>query len=257
LTLLGELVLPAGGAAWTQTIVRTLELLDVEEKNARQALVRVAEDGLIESVRDGRRARWHLTPAGRGLLTEGTRRIYSFGDATDQWDDHWLVVLFSVPEEQRAKRPALRTKLAFAGFGFLGPGVAITPHLDREPLATAALKELDLVEGAVVWRAEAGDLVPAVELLHRAWDVDGLAATYRQFLAAFDRRAPTTGEGRLGALIALVHAWRRFPFIDPEIPDRLLPGHWPGRRARALFDRQHEAWAADARRQFAAYEALE
>src|SRR5262245_18189502 len=37
LTVLGELVLPGGGAVWTQTVVQLLGRLDVGERNARQA----------------------------------------------------------------------------------------------------------------------------------------------------------------------------------------------------------------------------
>ena len=145
LTLLGEFVLPHGGAAWTGTLVRALALLDVEEKNARQALARTAAQGLVVGTRAGRRVRWTLTPAGVDLLTAGTRRIYEFGRADVAWDQHWLVVLCPVPEEQRAKRHQLRSRLGFAGFGFVGAGMAITPHLDREPVANAVLRDLDPV----------------------------------------------------------------------------------------------------------------
>ena len=48
------------------------------------------------------------------------------------------------------------------------------------------------------------------------------------------------------ALIELVHAWRRFPFGDPEFPAELLPPGWPGRRAKQRFDDCHAAWAPDA-----------
>ena len=254
LTVLGELVLPHGGTVWTQTVVHLLDRLGVEERNARQALARLAEQGIVASERHGRRALWRLTPEGRELLETGTERIYSFGVATTGWDDHWLVVLCSVPEEQRAKRHRLRSRLSFEGFGFLGPGVAVTPHLDREDAANAILKDLDLVPAAVVLRAEAGTLVPATEVLHRAWDLDDLADQYRAFDERFRRRSPTGEETRLTALVELVHAWRRFPFVDPEIPDRLLPRTWPGRRAKALFDDRHAAWSPAARRRYRSLE---
>jgi phenylacetic acid degradation operon negative regulatory protein len=250
LTILGELVLPRGGAAWTQTLVSVLGLAGVGEKNARQALARLAEQDLVAGVREGRRVRWHLTPAGTDLLTVGTARIYGFGPADDEWDSRWLVVLCSVPEEQRAKRRQLRARLGFAGFGFLSPGVAITPHLDRERLATEVLKDLDLVDAAVVLRAEAGELVAAEELLHRAWDLGALAERYDAFLEEFRPRSPTTPDDCVAALVELVHEWRRFPFDDPELPDRLLPAGWPGRRARRLFDERHEAWCPAARARF-------
>ena len=232
LTILGEFVLPRGGSAWTQSFVDGLATLGVAERNARQAIARTAEQGFVESERVGRRARWRLTAHGRELLTVGTERIYGFGADGDEWDDHWLVVLCAVPEDQRAKRHHLRSRLAFAGFGFLTPTVAISPHTDREEVANAVLRELDLVGAGAVFHAEAGSLTPVHDLLHRAWDLDALADEYEAFIAAFAARRAATDVERFAALVELVHAWRRFPFVDPEIPERLLPRRWPGRRAK-------------------------
>ena len=246
LTILGEFVLPHDGAIWTSTVVRTLATLGVDERNARQAIARLAERGTVRAERQGRRARWHVTPAGTRLLTDGTKRIYEFGAGSDTWDERWLVVLCSVPEGQRAKRHQLRKQLEFAGFGFVAPGVAISPHLEREGAAGAVLGELDLLPQAAVFRAEAGALVSTDELLGRAWDLDGLAAGYVAFVEEFGDRAATEPEGRFAALVELVHAWRRFPFVDPEIPHRLLPESWPSHRAKRLFDTLHDRWSRDA-----------
>ena len=254
LTIFGELVLPHGGSVWTSTVVRALATLGVEERNARQALLRLADAGTITSEKAGRKARWQLTDQGRRLLTTGTTRIYEFGSDDDGWDGRWLVVLCSVPEEQRAKRHQLRSGLEFAGFGFLGPGVAICPHVDREDAANTVLADLGLVPGAVVFRAETGSLVADHDLLTRAWDLDALATDYRSFIDAFGQRAPRTDEERFAALIELVHAWRRFPFVDPEIPPRLLPSRWPRERAKRLFDERHAEWSPRAN---AWYERLE
>src|SRR5581483_4660715 len=77
---------------------------------------------------------------------------------------------------------------------------------------------------------------------------------YRAFLDAFERRTPRSDDARFAALVELVHRWRRFPFVDPEIPDRLLPARWPGRRAKAVFDEKHRAWAPGANQFFEALE---
>ena len=248
LTILGELVLPHGATVWTSTVVAAMGTLGVEERNARQALLRLAERGTITSEKEGRKARWQLTDEGRRLLTAGTKRIYAFGDDHDEWDGRWLVVLCSVPEDQRAKRHQLRNALGFAGFGFLAPGVAVCPHVEREDDANAVLRDLDLVPGAVVFRAETGSLVEPDELLARAWDLDGLSAEYTAFVTAFARRTPQSGDATFAALVELVHAWRRFPLIDPEIPARLLPDRWPLPSAKALFDARHDDWAPPAKR---------
>lgn len=255
LTALGEFVLPHRGSVWTSTVVRSLGLLGVAERNARQALARLADQGIVRSQREGRRARWQLTEPGRELLTSGTERIYGFGSGDDGWDGRWLVVLCSVPEEQRAKRHQLRSQLGFTGFGFLAPGVALSPHPDREAVANRVLEDLGLLPTAVVFRAEAGELVSTEELLARAWDLAALAIRYEDFLQAFRRRSPRSDEARFVALTELVHAWRHFPFIDPEIPPRLLPHRWAGRRAKALFDEQHAAWSPGANRWYEAVDA--
>jgi phenylacetic acid degradation operon negative regulatory protein len=255
LTILGELVLPHGGAVWTSTVVRSLALLDVEERNARQAVARLADQGTVRSERQGRLARWHLTAAGRRLLVDGTKRIYELGTGEGNWDGRWLVVLCSVPEDQRAKRHQLRTQLGFAGFGFVTPGVAVSPHVDREAAANAVLADLGLLPGAMVFRAETGELVEADDLLARAWDLDALAAAYTEFVALFEQRRAGTDEAAFSATVDLVHEWRRFPFIDPGIPARLLPSGWPGTTARQLFLARHAEWSPGAVRWYLAAEA--
>src|ERR1700749_945420 len=75
-TVLGEFVLPAGGAVWTSAIIDVLGRVGVEEKAGRQALMRTAADGFLESEKVGRRTRWRLTDDASTLLTEGTQRIF-------------------------------------------------------------------------------------------------------------------------------------------------------------------------------------
>jgi phenylacetic acid degradation operon negative regulatory protein len=53
----------------------------------------------------------------------------------------------------------------------------------------------------------------------------------------------------------LVHAWRRFPFLDPDLPAELLPSDWPRRRAHELFVGRHERWQEAAGSYFSELEA--
>jgi len=48
-----------------------------------------------------------------------------------------------------------------------------------------------------------------------------------------------------------VHEWRRFPFLDPQLPAELLPPQWIGARAAAVFHDRHAAWHDKAQAQFA------
>ena len=101
------------------------------------------------------------------------------------------------------------------------------------------LAELDLLPGAMVFRAEAGDLVEADDLLARAWDLDTPGRGVHRVRRRRSRTARrATDEARCAALVELVHAWRRFPFIDPEHPGPPAPAalarpHGPRRVRRA------------------------
>ncbi len=53
-----------------------------------------------------------------------------------------------------------------------------------------------------------------------------------------------------GAVVELVHDWRRFPFIDPELPTELLPDRWAGATAASTFHERHAAWSPAAQRWF-------
>ena len=102
------------------------------------------------------------------------------------------------------------------------------------------------MDNATVLIGEVGSLVTASALLDRAWDLASLSDEYRAFVQAFQGRAPTTPQARFTATIELVHRWRKFVYIDPELPDELLPSGWQGHRARQVFDDRHAAWQSDA-----------
>jgi phenylacetic acid degradation operon negative regulatory protein len=92
-------------------------------------------------------------------------------------------------------------------------------------------------------------------LVARAWDLADLERRYDTFLAEFGQAKPEGDEEVFQAQTRLVHEWRRFPFLDPGLPDTLLPATWPGRRAREMFLRRHDEWAAGAQSWFLATEA--
>jgi phenylacetic acid degradation operon negative regulatory protein len=241
-TVLGEFVLPTGGSAWTSAFIETFGRLGVEEKAIRQALARTAADGWIEPERHGRRTRWLLTSDGNRLLTEGTERIYAFAGSQRQWDGSWLLVLARVPENDRAARHLLRTRLSWAGLGSPAPGIWITTHAERSDEVEQVLRQAGIADAQVfaATRRGGGELSA---LVAEAWDLPAIEKEYEAFLAEF---AATTTSDPLIRLIELVHAWRRFPAIDPGLPATLLPGRWSGARAAKLFAERHARWSANA-----------
>jgi phenylacetic acid degradation operon negative regulatory protein len=246
LTVLGEYLLPRPDGAWQEALIAALRLLGHTPSAARQAVVRSTREGWLTAERVGRRSRMRLSPATAELLRDGARRIYSFGEPA-AWDGRWMLVVLRVPEPRRELRHRLTTQLAWAGFGSLGGGLWITPHVDREALVRAS-PPAQLLS----FRAELGAFGRTTEVISEAWNLPRLRESYEEFVADFEGARPSGGEATFAAQTALVHAWRRFPFVDPDLPEDLLPPDWPRRRAHQLFRERHESWAAAAQAHFEA-----
>lgn len=247
-TVLGEFVLPTGGTVWTSALIDVLGRLGVEEKTTRQALMRTAADGWLASQRRGRRARWELTPRARQLLTDGTARIYGFQAVAPAWDGRVVLVFARVPERDRATRHLLRTRLSWAGFGSPAPGLWISTHTERVAEVDQLLADTAVSDGRVFIAQHVGG-ADLTSMVGQAWDLASVESRYQEFLAEF--AAPTTRQPLI-RLVELVHAWRRFPSLDPTLPRELLPEQWSGSRAVDLFGRRHAAWAAAAIAEWAA-----
>jgi len=246
LTLLGEFVLPGDGAAWTSAVLAVFERLGVAEKATRQALMRTSNAGWLRPEKIGRRTRWELTPVAKDILTDGAERIYSFGPAQD-WDGRWVLVHVRIPETDRRARHVVRTRLTWAGFGSLGAGLWISPHPGREEEAARVLRDARAGNDAHVFVARRTGLSDTRAMVAQAWDLPSIEAEYEQFIAGFGDQVPSDV---LVRQLELVHAWRRFPFLDPALPRELLPARWSGAKAARLFADRHERWMADSRREW-------
>jgi phenylacetic acid degradation operon negative regulatory protein len=248
MTILGEYVLPRAEPVWTQVLLDALALFGVEEKSARQALARSGSDGWIVAERRGRRVRWSLTPPGRRLLSEGAQRIYEFGREASDWDGQWLLLMVTVPESQRELRHRVRTQLNWAGFGSPAAGVWVSPHTSRQAAAEEIVSETGLESQAMSFVAGYGKIGDEDAMVARSWDLASLEESYEAFIDEFTGWRPTSDEAALQAQTRMVHAWRRFPFLDPQLPVQLLPASWSGFKAAEIFHANHATWHPMAQR---------
>lgn len=242
LTLLGEFVQTEGGRAWTSAVIAAFARLGVEEKATRQALMRTAAAGWLTPEKSGRRTRWRLTGNASRLLTEGAERIYTFTGAAENWDGHWLVVAARIPESDRGTRHVVGRKLSWAGFGSIAPGLWVSPRVERETEAALVLRDAGISD-AHIFAATRRGLADVREMIRTAWDLTVVEDQYEQFLASF--RDPNPADV-LARQIELVHAWRKFPAIDPALPRELLPPRWSGLQAAKLFADRHQRWSGEA-----------
>ncbi|GEM_PF-51716 len=237
LTLLGDYWWQRTEPLPTAAIVALLAEFGVSDSAARAALSRLTRNGLLVTSKAGRRTFSRLSARAAAILDDGARRIFSFGAASQPWDGMWSLVAFSIPEDNRAARDALRKQLRWLGFAPLYDGLWVSPR-DHAAEVIATLGELGITT-ATAFRATsvpAGAAIPA-----RAWDLDGLRGRYCDFIGFASRLRDATAAGRTppgDALIArtrVMDEWRAFPALDPDLPAELLPPAWPRARARELF----------------------
>ncbi len=241
-TIYGLFARERGGALSVASLVRLLGALQVDGPAARSLISRLKARGILQPVAVGASAGYGLTDAGRTLLEEGDRRIY--GRPRARVADGWLLVVFSVPESQRAQRHSLRTRLAKLGFGTVSAGVWIAPtHLAEETADVLRLHQLDRYVELFTATAPASDPAGAVA---RWWDLQALATLYRSFVQQYQpvlddwngtvgRGSPDDGRDAFADYVRAVTAWRRLPYRDPGLPAELLPADWPGTAAAELF----------------------
>jgi phenylacetic acid degradation operon negative regulatory protein len=220
-------------------LIRLMSELGVEEPAVRSAISRLKQRGLLEPRRQDGAAGYGLSGRGSEILAEGDRRIFQRPRASSA--DGWLLAVFSVPEDQRARRHALRSRLAWLGFGSVAAGVWIAPaQLAAETTDVLASDGLSgYVSLFTAGYLAFGDVRQEVG---RWWDLDRLEQLYQAFI---DAAGPVLAgwqacDGDPGQAFAdyvrVLTAWRRLPFLDPGLPPELLPPDWNGTRAADLFD---------------------
>lgn len=244
LTFLGIYVLDRDIAVSSASFIEVFARLGVSEQATRSTLSRMARRGLLLRSRAGQRVYFGLTTKAAEVLTEGLERITGSGPVRRDWDGHWTLLGFSLPESRRADRHSLRSRLRWSGFGSLQNGLWLAPS--RVPV-NGVLDDLEL-DGHV--RAFVGQAVSPTDvdrMVREAYDLTGLAARYRSFLGRWDRESPLPGaRDDLARRLWLQTEWLLLLRDDPCLPLAHLPADWPAVRAEKVFRRQDSAYASRA-----------
>ncbi|MFI0406715.1 PaaX family transcriptional regulator C-terminal domain-containing protein [Actinomadura sp. 3N508] len=236
----GAYMRPLGGWFAIAKIVQLMNELGVDEAATRSALLRMRRKGLLEPEnRPGARG-LRLTDQALTALEDTDRRI--FGPRPPAYlGDGWILLSFSVPEDQRAKRHVLRSQLSWLGFGNLGNGLWMAPRRMRDALKKT-VEQLGFQQYVLMFEAQYTGFTELSALVGEAWDLAELATLYTEFVDWCapiaerwqDVRSPAGPQAFIDYTLALYH-WRKFPYLDPGLPKDLLPDDWAGHRAAELF----------------------
>lgn len=257
-TLYGDYVYPGGGDIWLGSLVQIGAALGMSEVAVRSAVARLARERWIVARKNGNRSYYGLSATGRALIEEGTRRIYRTNGR--RWDGNWCLLTYSIPESKRALRDRMRKRLAYLGFGAMGGGVYVAAR-DASADVHRLAHSLGAGDFARTFLAQRAGLTTNDQIVRECWELPRIAATYERFIRHYspllerdraNKKAGTLAPAQAFVMrFALTHDFRRFPFIDPDLPDSLLPKDWAGARGRRLFESYHAMLTGDALRFFA------
>jgi len=239
--LFGDYLRYRGGEVRLRTLITLMDGFDVPVATVRVVVTRMRKEGWLEARRDGRETVYALTEAAWQLLDEGRTRI--FARVTGPWDGQWRMVVYSVPEAERALREQLRKRLTWLGFGPLASGVWLCPH-DRVAEVRAGFTDQPAVR-IDAFTARSEGLEADRDMAGRAWDLVALDRDYAELLGRYEprlaayRAGEPVGREALVERVRLIHDYRLFPFRDPDLPPELLPEGWSGRAAHEVFRQAH------------------
>jgi phenylacetic acid degradation operon negative regulatory protein len=254
ITILGSHMRRAGGRVWSGGMVMLIGEFGFSTEAVRAALSRLVTRGMLERHRDGRMINYALTPRAQELLAEGDRRIFSFGRRAPG-ADAWTLLWHTIPEDRRVERSRLASRLRFLGFGSLQDATWIAAS-DREGEVRALVDQLSVGDYVSIFLARMARGSEQAILSSGAWNLDDLAPRYDEFLGEFSPLTKATARRALSDREAfvtrtrLMHSFRGFSLLDPELPDSIAPLH--DRRAKAVevFDAVYEGLDTAADRHF-------
>jgi phenylacetic acid degradation operon negative regulatory protein len=240
-TVWGDAIAPHLGAVWLGSLIRLMAPFGLNERLVRTSVYRLTREGWLVPRQNGRRSLYRLTTAGAERFEHAYRRIYA--PPTVAWDGTWEIVL-ALDGLTSPQRRHVRRELGWEGFGALGSGLFARPLAGRSPTdLESLLAALGLARKLVVLQ---GRDVPQTSAQLRSWvlncwDLRGIAAEYRAFLARFrgvieEFPSPTAADPQQAFVVRtlLIHAFRRVTLHDPGLPRQLWPPRWPSLQAYAL-----------------------
>lgn len=243
LDLYGDYLRYVGTDVRLSPMTALLEEFDIAPATVRVTMSRLRREGWFTTLRLGRETAYTLSDEMLEVLDDGRQRI--FATPVADWDGAWTMVIYQLSVPERHDRARLRKALAWHGFGSLATSTWLAPG-DRRRAAASLTKDFS-AEKVHILRCTSDGLEGDRDLAGRCWDLDALAASYREFIEVYRPRmtdlALLPGVDALRTRTELIATFRHFPFLDPWLPIELQPADWPGAEAHGIFRSIHAALA--------------
>jgi phenylacetic acid degradation operon negative regulatory protein len=241
-TLIGDYYRHFGMEVWVGSLIKYLEEFGFNSGTVRVTLTRMSQQGLLESRKNGQKSFYRVTSKGRKRINEGTARVYQLSDQS--WDGQWRIVMYSFPEEMKEQRDRFRKELQWNGFGSKESNVWISPH-NLFAQVMDLIEEYEIHQYVDFYTARYDGPQTYRDFVQKAWNIDEIRLRYEQFLKDFEFKYEKMYQLNVNNELEdrqcfvqralLVHEYRKFLFIDPQLPREMLPSGWIGEEVWNFF----------------------
>ncbi|WP_062352448.1 phenylacetic acid degradation operon negative regulatory protein PaaX [Bacillus kwashiorkori] len=241
-TIYGDYIRHYGGEIWIGSLIRLFKEFGHNEQSVRAAISRMHKQNWVQSRKEGNRSYYFLTEQGIERMQEAAERIFKL--RPNHWDGKWRMLIYTIPEEKRHIRDELRKELVWSGFGTMANSVWISPN-DLTKQVYKMIDKYDVRPYIHYFITEYNGPHERGQLIKDCWNIDEINEKYEAFIEKYKREADSnykkihTGQMTPADCFVertkLVHEYRKFLFIDPGLPEELLPEVWLGNQASALF----------------------
>lgn len=200
-----------------------------------KALRKLQSQNFIERINKHGRPHLKLTPQGR---EEIITKVPFFKRGSQEWDGHWRIVLFDIPEGKRQRRDLLRRHLKQLGFGQWQKSVWVSPFKVEELLTDFFEKRPHYREYIELLKARRFWASSDQELANTVWKIERLNNQYRQLAFEWDAAFERYEEDFRSLSKLAAQLQERFITLllkDPGLPRQLLPEEWHANKAKQFF----------------------
>jgi phenylacetic acid degradation operon negative regulatory protein len=256
-TIYGDYIRHYGNQIWIGSLIRLLKEFGHNDQAVRAAISRMSKQGWVQAEKRGNKSYYSLTERGVKRIEEAAKRIYKLHP--EKWDGKWRILIYTIPEEKRNLRDELRKELVWSGFGTISNSCWISPN-NLEKQVYDLIEKYDIEPYVDFFIAQYDGPHQNTQLVEKCWDLEAINEKYEEFISIYsqkfiiDKNKIQRGEMSDAECFVertkLVHEYRKFLFVDPGLPEELLPNKWMGSHAASLFSEYYKELAKPASRFF-------
>lgn len=211
------------------------ELKSWRKSSLKGIIGKLEAQSLITRKKDAGKTLYRLSDEGLKYLDNYLDLLHDQKKTTNKW----LIVLFSIPENNRSTRDKFRRFLQKNGFGNIFGAAWISPL--KHGLAEKVYSQSNLfgISDKVIITDGGANPNDNRKIVNMAWNLDKISKEYSSFI--------TRGTNKLSKLKGnssetsyeakkLIFELATIIEKDPYLPESLLPKKWPREQAIALYE---------------------